>query len=929
MKKLFTTLCLLLMCVSAALAATGLKGIVTDAQTHRPVGNANVLLSDQGILVITDESGSFTISNAQVGTDVLQIIADGYQDLFLDVNIIGGTVHNLGTLELTPSGFQASDFGDTDLFFEDMNLLDEENSNQSIATIQGATDDVYYQKASFNFQPVFFRMRGYNSDMQDGYINGVNFRDYSQNQFSHSGLGGMTSTTFRQKTVAIGLAPSSFGYGNVGGATNYTTYASEYAPGFRGMATYTNSDYMLRAGLMYSTGVLPSGWAFSATIMGRYAPEGSIEGTFYNNFSYAFSAQKIFNDKHSLNISTWGSPMERATARYSYQEAFDLLDNNLYNPAWGWFDGKKRSSRIRNTFDPSAIVNWIWKPQMGTTINTAVAFRHNRYAQTDIARSGNSAEYRPDYYRYLPSYSAPTAESGTPLYDYQLGVYEQVKNLWVSDPNLHQINWNNLYNANRYNNEFGNPRYPDSKGMSDYMMYARHTNTTSWMFNSYINHRLSDTQTLQGGLAFTYSDSHYYNTVYDLLGGEYWLDVETFYERDFDISDPRLQNDANNPNRRVRKGDIYGQDYHIYNYNANAWVQHQIRTNHWDVNYGLQVTYTNFYRHGNMRNGRALDNSYGTGKRHTFDDASIKAGATYKLNGRNYFVAHGSYGTMAPTYWDSYINPGVKDDAAPGLTSMRYLTGDISYVWNYARFRGSVTGYWTGTYDGAERKFFYDDYLGTNSVLLLAGVDRRYMGVEVGMSYLITPSLTLSAVGTFSRAQYTNRPTLIRSYENGLYQDSEDIVYLKNYYIGQSPQQAYNVGLDYAAPHQWFFSVNASYMGDGWVAVSPLRHISMDNITSSGETMEEIMDQVKAITKQTRMKDAFVLNASIGKIIYTHFGSVNFNLNVSNITNNRNIQMQAYQQNRFDYSNLNADKYADRIRYYQGIKVNFNVGIRF
>ncbi|MDE6242536.1 MAG: hypothetical protein K2M14_00845, partial [Muribaculaceae bacterium] len=174
-----------------------------------------------------------------------------------------------------------------------------------------------------------------------------------------------------------------------------------------------------------------------------------------------------------------------------------------------------------------------------------------------------------------------------------------------------------------------------------------------------------------------------------------------------------------------------------------------------------------------------------------------------------------------------------------------------------------------------------------------------------------------------------NRPTLIRSYENGLYEDSEDIVYLKNYYIGQSPQQAYNVGLDYAAPHQWFFSVNASYMGDGWVAVSPLRHISMDNITSSGETMEEIMDQVKAITKQTRMKDAFVLNASIGKIIYTHFGSVNFNLNVSNITNNRNIQMQAYQQNRFDYNNLSADKYADRIRYYQGIKVNFKVGIRF
>lgn len=385
MKKLFTTLCLALLCSLTSLAVTGVKGILTDAKTHRPVSNANVLLSDQGILVISDETGSFSISNAQVGDDVLQVIADGYADFYMDVHLIAGNVANLGTIELQPSGFSSDTFGDRDVFMEDMNLLDEENSNQSIATIQGATDNVYYQKASFNFQPVFFRMRGYNSDMQNGYINGVNFRDYSQNQFSFGGLGGMTSNTFRNKTVAIGTEAASFGFSNIGGATNYTTYASEYAPGFRGMATYTNSDYMFRAGMMYSTGVLPSGWAVSATLMGRYAPEGEIEGTFYNNFSYALSIQKIFNDKHSLNLTTWGSPMQRATARYSYQEAFDLMDDNLYNPAWGYFNGKKRSSRIRNTFDPSAILSWIWKPKMGTTVNTAVAFRANRYAQTDIA----------------------------------------------------------------------------------------------------------------------------------------------------------------------------------------------------------------------------------------------------------------------------------------------------------------------------------------------------------------------------------------------------------------------------------------------------------------------------------------------------------------------------------------------------------------
>lgn len=60
-------------------------------------------------------------------------------------------------------------------------------------------------------------------------------------------------------------------------------------------------------------------------------------------------------------------------------------------------------------------MNWIWKPKAGTTINTAIGFRSNRYAQTSFERTSNSADPRPDYYRYLPSYVAPTSEPGTPL----------------------------------------------------------------------------------------------------------------------------------------------------------------------------------------------------------------------------------------------------------------------------------------------------------------------------------------------------------------------------------------------------------------------------------------------------------------------------------------------------------------------------------
>lgn len=925
-RKLIILLCLAFALPS--LAATGLKGTVVDATTSQPVVNANVMLRDQGILVITDGEGSFSISNANVGNDVLEIIANGYTDYSQDVELTGGMVRNLGVIKLVAESYNEESYN-SDQLFDELQIMDDESSNQSIGTIQGATDDVYYQKANYNFQPMYFRMRGYNSELQAGYVNGVQFNDTRSGRFNFSGLGGMTSTAFRSRTVGIGTEAVNFGYGDLGGATNYTTYASEFAPGFRGLATYTNSNYMLRAGFQYASGVNRHGWAFVASVLGRWSDEGVVEGTFYNALGMMLGVQKIFNDRHSLNLTAWAAPAQTGGQSYSYQEVFDLVGSNTYNPAWGWFNGKKRNSKIRNIFDPSVIMNWIWKPKMGTTINTAIGFRHNRWSTTSFDRTSNSTDPRPDYYKYLPSYYAPTAEEGTPLYDYEAGIYEYEQNIWRSkNPAVTQIDWDGIYYANKMNCESFD-RNPELVGQSSYILSARHTNTTSLYFNSYINHRINDIMTLQGGVAVNYSDSHFYKTVYDLLGGNFWYDIETFYERDFSISDPQLQNNLLNPNHKAGKGDVIGYDYHIRQLSATAWLQNQIRTQHWDVNYGVNVSYTTYMRHGNMVNGRSPEDSYGTGKRHNFDNAGIKAGVTYKLDGRNYFVAHAAYGTRAPYYDKAYINARIKDAVVPNLGSERYASGDISYVWNWQRFRGSLTGYLTDTWNGLEYTLYYDDQLGTNSTCILTGLRREYKGVELGMAYSITPSITVSAVGTISRAQYKNRPTAIRSYENGLYPETETTVYLKNYYLGGAPQQAYNIGIDWAAPKMWFFNINGSWMGDGYMFLSPMRHMAMDGIVSAGDTQESIEAKLHEITRQDKLNDAFVLNASIGKVLYTSFGSVNFNLNVTNILNNRKIMVFGQQQNRFDYTNFNVDKWANRITYAQGIKVYFNVGIRF
>jgi len=188
---------------------------------------------------------------------------------------------------------------------------------------------------------MYFRFRGYDSEYQTTYINGMDMNDPIRGRFNYSSLGGMTSRAFRNRTSTIGIGAAQYGFGNVGGSSNISTITSEYAPGFNGSVAYTNANYMLRAMATYSTGINPQGWGLTVSAIGRWADEGIVEGTFYNSFGLFLSAEKVFNRNHSLTLTAYGAPTQRATASATYQEAYDLAGSNLYNPNWGWQDGQE------------------------------------------------------------------------------------------------------------------------------------------------------------------------------------------------------------------------------------------------------------------------------------------------------------------------------------------------------------------------------------------------------------------------------------------------------------------------------------------------------------------------------------------------------------------------------------------------------------
>ena len=899
---------------------TGVQGLVVDAKSGLPVVGATVMLDNQGYAATTDALGKFLIDDARQGTDELLVLCYGYKDWSQAVTIIDGEIENLGTIQVEPVSFESAEVMEyrnavADMALSESQLEDEEGNTQEVALLSGATDNPFYQASSYTFSTARFRIRGYENQKTETYINGIPFNDGVRFSFNYSMTGGLNQA-FRNKTIGMGLEDNLFGFGGIGGANNIKTFAADYAPGTRVSLAYTNGNYRWRGMITHATGLNKHGWAMTVSAVARYAKEGVYPGSFYNSWGYFLALQKVFNPQHTLTLTTFGAPTKRAANSAIYEECAQLVGSNMYSPDWGWQEGKKRNSKVVESFDPTAILNWVWKPNDHTSLNTGFAYHKSFYSKAAL-NWYRAADPRPDYYRYLPSYF--TDETSKQLYT----------DLWTSESDITQIRWNDLYQANYMNNQMA-----DQTGVeqgSTYILENRHSNQSSFTLSSVLNKRFTHQLTMMTGANANYTVSSYYKTIKDLLGGRYWLDVDNFAERDFPDSPEMAQNDMENPNRKVLKGDRFGYDYNILTFKAQLWHQWVLNLAKWEMFASVKGDYFQFQRDGKMRNGRAPENSYGKGDTHRFLTYGAKAGITFKLDGRNSFTGHAFYGTEAPRPYDAYISSRTKDDVID-LKVEKIFSADLSYVMSYRNFKGIVTAFFTDQRDNTERNSFYDDVRSTFMNFALTGVHKQYKGVEVGLSYKLSSSLTVSAAANIARYQYKNRPLGTRSYENGSNPDVTSVIYLKNFYVAGSPQECYSLAFNWAGPKNWYVELNGAWMNRSYVSISPIRHEAIPNLYELAESEEHLQQLIKDLSVQEKLNEALLINASIGHVIYINrSASFNINLNLNNILDNKNIQTGGYQQGRIDTKDITntANKFPNKYYYAQGFKVFLNLGLKF
>ena len=929
----------------------GIKGKIVSRSGRAPVSQAEITVKDAAgniVEAVSGDDGTFMFETLAPGDYTLTVEAPGFATGRVQVNV-EDYMKDIFFVSLQPE-LEMMDIDEA--MFADFDMDD--GGYQHTPSVLTTSSDVFDNVAGYDFSQVRFRLRGFDSSTQDVYLSGVRLNDALTGYTPWSLWSGLNEAT-REKEVVAGSALSDYGVGGFNGVTNILGTASSMRKGARFSVLTNSSFYRLRLMASYATGELDNGWSFAANVSTRLGGNDWVRGVYYRSFAYYLAAEKNFNDIHRLSLSVFGSPVQRGAQNGSTQEVYDLVGSNFYNSNWGWQDGKIRNARVRNNHEPVAVLKYTYTPSFNWTLDATVVYRtgRNGYSALDWY---DAPDPRPDYYRNLPSYMYMSeADYDKRDAEYQAGWAAEA---WMYNyNNTRHINWDRLYNVNY--NSLDEDGYKRSK----YIQEERRTDqndlnvalSTKWIAEQYF--------TVQGGLNFRWNKTEYYKIVKDLLGGDYYLNIDQFAERDFATDPLKIQNDLDyylehGSAQKLEQGDKYGYDYYANVRDANIWADFRFQKDNWAAFAAAQAGYNAFWRDGLVRKGLFPDNSLGKSEVADFITYRAKVGASYTYGPHRVYLNAG-YFNDAPYFAESFVSPRTRNTLTPNLTTQKTLSADLSYAFSKNGYRVRVTGYYATINDQTDLMSFYDDSQNSFTNFAMSGIDERHVGVELGFEVPV-PVNGLSIVGALNWGDYvyTSTPYVTQTVDNSgeLIMDNEPVAYwranniykrdeagnlvtdsfgiaevekVQVHHVPSTPQLAASLGLSYRSPNYLFAGIDVQYFDKMYLDMNPLYRTDMavmgpDNIWTAVE--EEYM------ATQEQFPHQFVLNANIGKSWYIQR---KYNIGVSfelrNILNNQSLKTGGYEQTRL-IDSTNGERYYkfdSRYFYMYGINYMLNIYFRF
>ncbi len=763
----------------------GVEGSVVNRNGRVPIPDASLKLYIGDRLVAegpSDSEGYFLFDNLRNGDYRLVVSAPGFVGTEVNVKI-EGSVKDLIFVSLLSSdvmnNFDESSFVEFD--------MDDSGYDDAPSLLYG--NDIYSSIAGYGFSSIRFKNRGYSSESQDVYLSGVRMNDAITGYTPFSLWSGLNEA-MRSKETVTGTETYDYGFGGYNGVTNILATPSSVRKGWRFSALTNSALYRLRLMATYASGELDNGWSYAFNVSARLGGNDWVKGIYYRSFAYYAGVEKKFGDIHRLSLVAFASPTNRGAQNASTQEVYDLVGDNMYNSNWGYQNGKLRNARVRKTHEPVFVLKYTATPLENLEATATVTYRTGKNGYTALDWY-DTYDPRPDYYRNLPSYFwMEDPDYGRTSYD----KYAWAQEAWLSNYNsTRHINWDRLYNVNYHNT--------DSEGLnrSKYIIEERRTDQNDINLNGSVKWRAKDWFTLTGGLNWRWNKTEYYKLADDLLGGDYYVNIDQFAERDFASDPAMIQNDLdyyleNGSAQRLAKGDKYGYDYYANVRDAEIWANAAFEKGAFRGYIALDAGYSRFWRDGVYRKGlfAGLDDngneiiSPATGNVLTSYDKdgnvitskgrsdvadfftySAKLGVSRFFTGGHRVYANAAYINDAPTFNQSFISPRTRNTLVPNLTTTKTVSADINYTYSNNGYDIRLTGFWTKIMDQTDMMSFYDDSQNSFTNFAMTGIDQRHMGIELGFEIpLYLQNLFLQGVLSWGEYIYTSTPYMTQTIDN-------------------------------------------------------------------------------------------------------------------------------------------------------------------
>lgn len=743
MKKFYFATAAFLMTVAVFSQGT-VTGTVIDDQIDLPLAGANIIVKGTTNGVSTDFDGNFSIEVSEAsGTLIISYI--GY--IRKEVAFSGpGDLGNIALLQDAESLEEVIVTGVQDIAKDRKTPvavstikaaeIQEKLGSREFPEILNTTPSIYATKTGGGFGDARVSIRGFDTNNSAVMINGIPVNDMENGQVYWSNWAGLADVTSAIQ-VQRGLGSSKLAVSSVGGTINVITRSAANAEGGTIAGTVGNDGYV-KTLASYSTGLLDNGFSTSL-LLSRTGGNMYIDGSKFEGYNF-FVALGYTTADHSLEFTVTGAPQWHHQRDFApsiedyiaYGEG-DGEPNRRYNSDWGYLNGEEFNFRRNFYHKPVISLNWAWKINDVTTLETSTYASFGRgggtgeigeingQRQFQLPKSSNGLVRVDDIVAY---------NSGQLVPDFSPTPREQIDGLYL-------------------NNSDTNPNENNTNGITR----RSSINSHNWYgILANFNNQISDQLVIDFGIDLRTYKGFHYRRVNNFLGGDAYLqtnnvnnDPNPIFFETYDADQPWWVFGDIDEEEKI--------DYYNIGYVNWLGVFGQ-------VEYNFTQDITAFVQGALSNQGFAREEFFGEAPPEKTDfenilGGNVKGGVNWNINAYHNVFANAGYYSKQPLFDAVYLNFG--NNLNPNLTNEKIVGVELGYGYRSSNFRANVNLYrtsWKDRFASVNAIFNEDTDQEIRGTANLLGITQVHTGAEFDARLQVNNSIAFTGMLSIGNWEY-------------------------------------------------------------------------------------------------------------------------------------------------------------------------------